>query len=229
MSMEPNPHSSPLGVRADKPQRGPSFRPHCQRCPLNPSGPQRLNLCRRDHYIGTFCQFQEWGCSAPHPLPTAASELLESRKGWTSCSSPAFYQQPQGPSETLRTWICLRMELGIRESTSSFRAESRGQPTGRALECRWGEAKSQRSHTAYHVVLYSCKEWVGNQAISFMAAQMGKQPDLKVTANAFALLPRSIQGNPGDFGIVTWYFFGWGFEMDREEKDPPYHGDKINI
>lgn len=68
----------------------------------------------------------------------------------------------------------LRMELGIRESASSLWAElgqSRGQPTGWALERHWGEAKNQRSHTACHVVLYSCKEWVGNQAVSFLVAQ----------------------------------------------------------
>lgn len=82
---------------------------------------------------------------------------------------------------------------------------------------------NQRSHTARHVVLYSCKEWVGNQAVSFLEAQTGKQPDLKRTINALTLLPRSGQGNPSLVG------FGWGFEMDREEKDPPYHGNKINI
>jgi hypothetical protein len=50
-----------------------------------------------------------------------------------------------------------------------------------------------------------------------------------MATNAFTLLARSSQGNPGGCGILAWCFFGWGFEMDREEKDPSYHGNKIKI
>lgn len=58
----------------------------------------------------------------------------------------------------------------------------------------------------------SCKEWVGNKAVSFLAAQTGKQPNLKMAKNALALLPRSSQDNPGGCRILAWCFLVGGLK-----------------
>lgn len=145
--------------------------------PLEPSRTTETEPLQKIRLHWNPRSIPEQGCPGPYLHPHGCPRIagVEERVDFLLCT--CLLSAATGPLETLRTWMDLRMELGIRESTSSLWAElgqSRGQPTGRALERHWGEAKNQRSHTAHHAVLYSCKEWVGNQAVSFLVAQTGE-------------------------------------------------------